>query len=114
MQIAGIAQQGVYRQLNGHLNGQVAARLSTQEAAPLQAAQGAGTKAKLAELEQARQAALTGPADAAKATLGPQYMRRIIQQRLEDLQAGHLAAGPRPVSEMTAQNGYRMALNSLR
>jgi hypothetical protein len=109
MQVSAISNVGVYRKLNGHTNGQS----SPQKMNALNTAVGAGAKAKVQELAQARQAAHTGHADAALMVVGPQYMRRIIQQRLQDIQSG-CQAGPLPTRELIAQDRYRAAMKALR
>ncbi|GLO71529.1 hypothetical protein MACH17_30460 [Phaeobacter inhibens] len=109
MQVTGPGNVSVYRMLNGHANGQAAA----QQAQAQQTGEligGLETAASLAKTANvvSQQAAVTGPSEGASLMGGTQYLRTVVQQKLQDLQSG-CHAGPLPASEVIAQNQYRAA-----
>ncbi|WP_416544228.1 hypothetical protein [Phaeobacter sp. JH209B] len=106
MQITGQSNVSVYRMLSGHMNGQQAA----QAGQPGEQTGGLESVASVAKKAAATstQAALTGPSEGASMMAGTQYLRSVVQQKLQDLQSGY-HAGPLPVSEVIAQNQYRAA-----
>lgn len=109
MQVTGPGNVSVYRMLNGNANGQAAAQQAQaqQTGELIGGLETAASPAKQAAATST-QAALTGPIEGASLVPGTQYLRTVVQQKLQDLQSG-CHAGPLPASEVIAQNQYRAA-----